>query len=153
MTETHSLHIHATCISYHGRAFLIMGESGAGKSTLALRLILDRGCVLISDDQTVLDMGADGQVYASAPAALQGKIEVRSVGILQNQKFIARAKLAGILELWAEKVERLPMEMNKKEILGCSFPYFALYNKGEGVDVAAYIAIRVMGGQETVLSL
>ncbi|HYZ48786.1 MAG TPA: HPr kinase/phosphatase C-terminal domain-containing protein [Sphingomonas sp.] len=73
--------IHATCVSIGGRAVLITGPSGGGKSDLALRLI-DRGALLVSDDQVKLS--ADGGVlYASAPATIGGRMEIRGIGIVE----------------------------------------------------------------------
>ena len=49
--------VHARTVAKEGRAVLISGPSGSGKSDLALRL-LDRGFVLVSDDQTIDRAGA-----------------------------------------------------------------------------------------------
>ena len=69
--------VHATTVAIEGLGLLISGPSGAGKSDLALRLI-DRGAVLIADDRTALAR-AGHRVYASAPATIAGKLEVRGV--------------------------------------------------------------------------
>lgn len=73
--------IHASCVAIGGVAVLIEGRSGTGKSDLALRLI-DRGATLVSDDYTAL-VRQDGRLIARAPATLAGKIEVRSLGIVE----------------------------------------------------------------------
>ena len=62
-------------------AVLLRGPSGAGKSDLALRLI-DRGARLVADDQTELRL-ADGGLLARAPQTIQGKMEVRGLGIAE----------------------------------------------------------------------
>lgn len=72
--------IHATAVSIGGKAVLLTGASGAGKSDLALRLI-DRGAVLIADDQVELRL-QDGVLRASPPPTIEGRIEVRGVGIV-----------------------------------------------------------------------
>lgn len=72
--------IHATAISFAGQGVLLAGPSGAGKSQLALRLIY-RGAWLVADDQTIL-AARDGQVWASCPPPIAGKLEVRGVGIV-----------------------------------------------------------------------
>jgi serine kinase of HPr protein (carbohydrate metabolism regulator) len=72
--------VHATTVAINGRGVLIAGPSGAGKSDLALRLI-DRGALLVADDRTALARTGD-RVYASAPATIAGKMEVRGVGIV-----------------------------------------------------------------------
>src|SRR3546814_8060220 len=61
-------------------AVLLRGPSGVGKSDLALRLI-DRGAVLVSDDQTLLSV-AGGRLVAAPPAAIAGRLEARGLGIV-----------------------------------------------------------------------
>src|SRR5687768_878873 len=73
--------VHTSCVAIDGRAVLIGGRSGKGKSDLALRLI-DRGAKLVSDDYTFVRR-KEGQLFASAPDTIKGKIEVRGVGILE----------------------------------------------------------------------
>ncbi len=72
--------VHGTAVALEGMAVLLIGRPGSGKSDLALRLI-DRGALLIADDQTVLRR-AGGDLLASAPAALARKIELRGIGIV-----------------------------------------------------------------------
>jgi hypothetical protein len=72
--------LHATCVARDGRALLILGSSGSGKSDLALRLI-DRGASLVSDDYTIVRR-VDGRLLACAPQNIEGKIEIRGVGIV-----------------------------------------------------------------------
>ncbi len=98
--------VHGTTIDIEGRAVLIRGPSGSGKSDLALRLI-DRGAVLVADDQTELAV-ADGRLVACPPAAIAGLLEVRGIGILRLPHR-ARAPLALVVDLVAPaEVERLP---------------------------------------------
>ncbi len=59
---------------------LIEGPSGAGKSDLALRLI-DRGAVLVSDDQTLV-VRSGKILVARAPTEIAGRMEVRGIGIV-----------------------------------------------------------------------
>jgi HPr kinase/phosphorylase len=72
--------IHATSIAIAAQGLLLQGPSGAGKSLLALRLI-QRGAWLIADDQTSVTVKG-GEVWASCPSVLAGKLEVRGVGIV-----------------------------------------------------------------------
>jgi len=81
MSEGQIETIHASCIALGERAILLTGPSGSGKSDLALRL-LDRGAILVSDDYTVLT-ASRGQLVASAPATIAGRIEVRGVGLVE----------------------------------------------------------------------
>ena len=99
--------LHTSCVALEGSAILISGSSGAGKSDLALRLI-DEGAVLIADDQTLLTRENE-KLIASAPASIQGLIEVRHVGLLR-MPFVASAPVALLIELvpLEDNLERLP---------------------------------------------
>lgn len=81
MSDVLSETVHASCVALGERAILLTGPSGSGKSDLALRL-LDRGAILVSDDYTVLT-AARGTLVATAPATIAGRIEVRSVGLVE----------------------------------------------------------------------
>lgn len=101
--------LHATAVarrSPHGwRGVLIQGPSGVGKSDLALRLI-GYGWRLIADDWTCL-WASDGALYATAPATITGRIEVRGLGIVAAPvQPLARIVLA--VQGTHEAVERLP---------------------------------------------
>jgi len=109
--------LHASCVEISGKAILITGLSGSGKSDLSLRLI-DRGAVLISDDQTMLRR-EKGQIWASAPDSLRGKMEVRGLGVC-DFKFSETAPVALIVEL-STVVERFPMDRAKRKVLDIEF--------------------------------
>ena len=98
--------IHATAVAIGGRAVLLTGASGRGKSDLALRLI-DRGAVLIADDQVRLD----DALRASPPPTLAGLIEVRGVGIIALP-WVEGVAVALIADLDAVP-ERLPEPMTR----------------------------------------
>lgn len=88
------------------RGVLLRGPSGAGKSDLALRLI-DAGARLIADDQVELKR-LDGQVSASPPGPLSGRLEVRGLGIMEMD-FVADVPLGLICDLCApDEVPRMP---------------------------------------------
>lgn len=114
--------IHASCVSIDGRALLLMGSSGSGKSDLALRLI-DRGASLVSDDQTLLKRHND-QLLAAPPATIQGKIEVRGIGIismtcLENVPVALAVALEG-------NVERFPLAEEQIMLAGIEMPLLRL---------------------------
>lgn len=96
--------IYATTVAIDGRGVLITGPSGSGKSDLALRLI-DRGAVLVADDRTAVRADG-GTVFASAPAMIAGRIEVRAVGIA-TLPVLADVPVALCLFL-TSRTERLP---------------------------------------------
>ena len=81
MSEPKPASLHATAIAINGRGVLIVGASGTGKSDLALRLI-DRGAALIADDMVLMQV-TDGRLFAFAPAAANGRLHVRGIGIVQ----------------------------------------------------------------------
>ena len=108
--------LHATCIAIEGRGVLLMGAPGSGKSSLALQLIDQPGmgvtgtpktAVLVADDQVVLN--ARGNViFATAPAALAGLLEIRGIGIVRVP-VQAEVPVSLVVKLMpAATIERLP---------------------------------------------
>jgi serine kinase of HPr protein (carbohydrate metabolism regulator) len=73
--------------------------------------------ILVADDQVCLAV-KDGQLLASAPPAIRGKLEVRGVGII-DMKSLAEADLKLVVDLVDLKaVERLPGDGAMTRILG-----------------------------------
>lgn len=110
--------IHASAVALQGRAVLLLGPSGSGKSALALSLMA-LGCQLVSDDRTIL-IHRDGQLWASAPAALGGMIEARGVGILAAEA-IPTAIVRLVVDLGRMETDRLPA-MREIDLLGVALP-------------------------------
>lgn len=71
---------YATAVAIDQAGVLIIGPSGSGKSDLALRLI-DRSAILVSDDIVFIDDRA-GRITLYPAANIEGKIEMRGVGIV-----------------------------------------------------------------------
>jgi serine kinase of HPr protein (carbohydrate metabolism regulator) len=114
---------HATCVALDGAAVLLRGPSGSGKSDLALRAI-DAGWSLVADDRVVLSIEY-GRLYAAAPPALAGLIEVRGVGLVAAPS-LPRAPVALAIDLVAPAdIERLPDETTTL-VLGVRLPCFQL---------------------------
>jgi ABC-type thiamine transport system ATPase subunit len=90
--------LHASCVALDGRAVLITGISGSGKSDLSLRL-LDRGFVLVADDQTI----------------------VRK----QGERLIATAPVALLVEL-TSSIQRMPDDLRSRPVLGVSLPLISV---------------------------
>src|SRR3546814_3988254 len=105
-TALEIVNIHASCVAPGHGGVLILGQSGQGKSDLALRL-MDRGAVLVSDDQTLLSV-AGGRLVAAPPAAIAGRLEARGLGIvdLPHRVGVPVALLADLRP--AVEIERLP---------------------------------------------
>src|SRR6478672_5986521 len=95
--------VHASTVAMDGRAVLLVGPSGAGKSDLALRL-LDRGFILVSDDQTIIRKDGD-RLLASAPPNIAGKLEVRGIGILDVER-VDNIPIALLVELTSNQIQR-----------------------------------------------
>jgi len=111
LAGAHAELIHATAVALPDAqlgdwAVLLRGPSGAGKSDLALRLI-DRGAVLVSDDQTLLSVAGD-RLLVAPPTAIAGQLEVRGLGIVALPHR-AGLPVALVIDLRpAAEIERLP---------------------------------------------
>jgi len=97
--------VHASAVAFGpARGVLILGPSGAGKSRLALALI-EAGAQLVADDQVLLTADK-GALFACAPRATRGLIEVRGLGLVRlAARRLARIVLAVDL---ADAPARLP---------------------------------------------
>lgn len=132
--------LHATTVAIGGRGVLIEGASGLGKSDLALRLI-DRGAMLIADDRTIVRR--DGAaLFASCPATIAGRMEVRGVGIVATPH-IDGALVALVVTL-SERVERMP-GASERRILGVAAPAVLLGSRDVSAALKVEIALRERG--------
>ncbi len=127
-----SVCLHATTIAVGGRAAIIRGPSGSGKSDLALRCLtqapstlVPQPAILVADDQTLVKR--DGQTLAvSSPQALQGLLEVRSVGLIRVD-FTSPAIAVLCIDLIEDgPIERYPDPWPTTELLGLSVPLLRL---------------------------
>lgn len=115
--------VHATTLTLRvgadWRGALILGPSGIGKSDLALRAVQQAGCILIADDYTWL-WESGGHIYAGAPETIEGKMEVRGIGITSEPtRRMTRVHLAAMAQ--TDPVERLP-ENEVTPFLGINVP-------------------------------
>ncbi len=117
------INIHATALFLDMIGILLTGKSGSGKSDLALRLIKQNKGELIADDRTEL-INNNGEIIASAPKILQGLLEIRGIGII-NQKFLKSQRIDVIIDLDTPP-QRIPPKEESREILGISLPLFYL---------------------------
>lgn len=132
--------LHASTVAIDGRAVLIEGPSGAGKSDLALRLI-DRGAVLVSDDQTLVVR--EGKILvARAPDGIAGKIEVRGMGII-DLPHVGDVPV-GLLVRIDALVERMP-ERRARRVAGIEVPQFAVDPFHASAPIKIELALRRLG--------
>lgn len=130
--------VHASCVVKDGRGILISGRSGSGKSDLALRLI-DRGARLVSDDYTIVRR-LEGQLLASAPPNISGKMEVRGLGILPFE-IVDDAPVCLLVDLSGGMV-RMPQDHQRLNIAGIEVPVVAL----NGLESSAPLKVELALG-------
>lgn len=141
--------VHGTCVTLGRTAALIRGPSGSGKSDLALRfLFLARRApaaleapMLVADDQVVVTAKED-RLEAKAPPALEGKLEVRGVGIVEV-KWAREADIVLVVDLVAsDAVERMP-EPRFVTLLGVKVPQVQLtpFEASAPIKLAAAITM------------
>jgi serine kinase of HPr protein (carbohydrate metabolism regulator) len=133
--------VHASSVAIDGAGVLLCGAPGCGKSDLALRLI-DRGARLVADDQVELSRAGE-RVFASAPAALTGLIEVRGIGLVRLPPLV-RAALVLVAELDPEGApERLP-EPASRVIEGVALPCLGLAPFHPSAAARLRLAVRTI---------
>lgn len=133
--------LHASCIALGGRAVLIAGRSGTGKSDLALRLI-DRGATLISDDYTIVRR-VEGRLLARAPANIEGRIEVRGLGILPLET-VSDVEVALYIDL-DRRPERMRQEEEQVTVAGVRLPAVAVAALEASAPVKVEMALHYLG--------
>ena len=124
--------VHGTCVALGRRGALLRGESGAGKSDLALRFLALTGDgelrpTLVADDQVFVEANGTGQLLASPPQTIAGKIEIRGLGIVAVP-YLPQAELVLVCDLVNEEdVPRTPPEpWDRTEIAGRLLPALKL---------------------------
>lgn len=122
MMQLSSETLHASTVALDGRAVLICGPSGSGKSDLALQL-LDRGFILVSDDQTIVRRD-NGRLLAAAPPNIRGKLEIRGIGIV-DMETADDLPVALFVELTSE-IERLPDDSRERLVLDLAIPLISV---------------------------
>ncbi|MCI4588579.1 HPr kinase/phosphatase C-terminal domain-containing protein [Sphingobium sp. BYY-5] len=133
--------LHATSVAIGGRAVLLSGPSGSGKSDLALRLI-DRGGILVSDDYTLVQR-IDGRLFATSPATIAGKMEVRGLGIV-DLPAMENAPVALLADLF-DKVDRMPLDPLHRAIAGIQVPVVKIAPFETSAPIKVELALKTLG--------
>lgn len=103
-----------------------MGKSGTGKSDVALRMIMEKGAMLVADDRVDIEC-IDNKLIGRVPKEIEGLLEVRNVGI-SHFPFKPEVEIALCVELCPKRdqLERLP-EDEYVDFLGVSVTKLKLY--------------------------
>ena len=133
--------LHASCVAIGGRAVLIAGRSGTGKSDLALRLI-DRGARLVSDDYTIVRR-VEGRLLARAPANIEGRIEIRGLGILSLETE-SDVPVALFVDL-DRRPERMRQADEQVTVAGVQLPAVAIAALEPSAPVKLEMALNHLG--------
>lgn len=88
------------------RGVLIVGPSGIGKSDLALRA-MQSGFQLVSDDYSCVWVSG-GELYAAPPETIDGKMEIRGLGIMSDLPRRALTRVHLVVLAQTDPVDRLP---------------------------------------------
>lgn len=139
--------LHATVVAVDGRAGLIRGPSGSGKSDLALRCLdhapsalVAHPALLVADDQVWVEPRAAG-LWAVAPEAIRGLLEVRGLGI-RRVPFVPEAALALVVEIVArERIERLPEPQAVPVAFGIYLPLLQIHAFDPSAPVKLLLAL------------
>ena len=136
--------VHGTAIALDSQGVLLRGASGAGKSDLALRLI-EAGGRLVADDR--VDLTLEGNtVLMSAPETIQGKLEIRGLGIVEIA-FIDESPLTLICDLHPfDLIDRLPEQLDEM-VLGCPVRTLGLDPRAASAVVIIRYALKVAAGE------
>lgn len=147
MRAAHDDRVHATAVAIDGVAVLIRGASGAGKSDLALRCLAIPACEiiprqpqLVADDQVLLARDGDA-LWAYAPDALFGLLEVRGVGILKVPAS-PPARIGLVADLVpAADIERLPDAGRSVTLCGVAVPHLQIAPFEQSAPIKMLLAL------------
>lgn len=118
--------IYASCLAYDKKGLLLIGKSGSGKSDICLRMIMQKGAVLVADDRVDLTISGNNLV-AQAPSTIAGLLEVRGIGLIKfpYQKQVVVKLAIELVDDYA-KIERMPDD-DFIELVGLKIPKIKLY--------------------------
>ncbi len=130
--------IHATAVAIGDHGVIIQGPSGSGKSDLALRIV-DRGALLISDDQVIAKKDNDS-IRLHAPTNIAGKMELYSLGIYEVPH-VSDIELVMTVQL-SDDAERYPMDQQLDILLGMNIPLIKLDGRLASAPIKVEMALQ-----------
>ncbi|MCP4184998.1 MAG: hypothetical protein GY761_17080 [Hyphomicrobiales bacterium] len=79
---------HCTCIKINSVGVMIEGKSGAGKTSLGLGMLNAariRGIdfAMVCDDQALINIQGNNELWVKAPVSIAGKVELYGAGIAE----------------------------------------------------------------------
>jgi len=135
--ETHEM-LYATALAIDDHGILLTGKSGIGKSDLAWGLI-DRGAILISDDIVHLEQQKD-KLVLHTPPAIAGKIEIRSLGIL-DIPYTTAIDLVLKIQL-TDLTERYPLDRQVETLLETCISTVAIAPQEASAPIKVELALK-----------
>jgi HPr kinase/phosphorylase len=101
--ENGSINHHCTCVKINSVGVMIEGKSGAGKTSLGLGILNAariRGAdfAMVCDDQALIDIQKNNELWVKAPMSIAGKVELHGAGIAEV-KTIAHCRIQLVCEL------------------------------------------------------
>lgn len=83
-----SINHHCTCIKINSVGVMIEGESGAGKTSLGLGMLNAARFravefAMVCDDQALIDIQRNNELWVKAPLPTAGKVELHGAGIAE----------------------------------------------------------------------
>ena len=143
--------IYGTCVALGRTAAILQGPSGSGKSDLALRFALqapaELDAALVADDQVQVE-ARGGTLFARAPSALAGRIEVRGLGIL-TVPFRSEAELRLVVQLAEpDDIPRLPAELRAAPVCGIALPLILLAPFEASASLKLTLALQRIAGEK-----
>ena len=142
-------------LEVYGEGVLIQGESGVGKSEVAIEL-LKRGHRLVADDAVEIKVTSHDTLMATAPALIQGYMELRGIGVIDIGRLLGMGAIKPSqeidlvinLEPWNDKTvyDRFGLESHFTEILGIKVPAITIPVK-PGRNLASIVEVAAMNNR------
>lgn len=133
--------LHGSAFNFKGAGCLILGASGTGKSRL-LAEAMALGAKLVADDRLTLQLMLGMLAVAPVPQ-LMGIMELRGLGLVKINDFIAKQMIHVVIELDPAADSRLP-EAEKRTYLGVEVPYLRLPPVPQTSAAALLIYLQAM---------